>query len=85
MTKAYNYLMNPARGWDGDAAADGVREPAPEPTGEAEASGPDWGGYHWAAEFYGLGQETEFGDNKADPGPGFKRGRSGRGKKSQDR
>ena len=59
MTKAYDYLMDPERGWDGDARADGVREPAPPP-GEMTQSGPDWGGYHWAASFYGLGEETTF-------------------------
>eukprot|EP00466_Bigelowiella_natans_P020627 jgi/Bigna1/139510/aug1.51_g14218 len=75
MTKAYNYLMTPERGWDGDARADGVREPPPPP-GEQTQSGPDWGGYHWAAEFYGLGKESDFESESVDhkkPGGGRKR------------
>eukprot|EP00471_Norrisiella_sphaerica_P005071 CAMPEP_0184487444 /NCGR_PEP_ID=MMETSP0113_2-20130426/10115_1 /TAXON_ID=91329 /ORGANISM="Norrisiella sphaerica, Strain BC52" /LENGTH=206 /DNA_ID=CAMNT_0026869765 /DNA_START=39 /DNA_END=657 /DNA_ORIENTATION=+ len=59
MTKAYQYMISPEKGWDGDAQADGVREPPPPP-GEQTQSGPDWGGYHWAAEFYGLGEESNF-------------------------
>uniref|UniRef100_A0A7S3Z933 J domain-containing protein n=1 Tax=Lotharella globosa TaxID=91324 RepID=A0A7S3Z933_9EUKA len=70
MTKAYNYLMSPDRGWDGDARADGVHEPSPPP-GEESQSGPDWGGYHWAASFYGLGEESEF-DAHAEHKPTYK-------------
>ncbi len=80
ITKAYKYLINPKRGWDGDAAADGVREPPPPP-GEEDASGPDWGGYFWAAEFYGLGKETEFESTQAGTQTG-KKAKPGRARKT---
>ncbi|GAB5369519.1 hypothetical protein AAMO2058_001411600 [Amorphochlora amoebiformis] len=82
MTKAYDYLMDPGRGWDGDAASDGVREPArPPPAHEQTSSGPDWGGYHWAASLYGLGEESNFDDHNTGKEDHTKKPGGGRGKK----